>query len=177
MALFNQQPKLSAEAFLTKLAARMYRSARARKEAIAGWKAFDEGFGKLPIGLGDTGNPQYSGRFGFAWSMCIATPMLEHLFGDERRHEIHWLSPYNFLTRTLATRLEFHFWQILARWSRAAKHFAAADRLEGHTAFSTREAISAQAHLLSVRSASHWCLGAHRLRGSGAECLPRFDAG
>lgn len=160
VALFDRYPTVSEPVFLEKLAARMYRSAPARRAAIAGWQAFDDGFGKLPIGLGATGNPGYTGRFGFAWSMCIATPLLKRLFGGEREHAIHWFSPYNFFTHQSAPRLEFHFLQVLACWQEASHHLAVASALDGHTATSEREAIAAQAHLLSIRSVLHWCVGA-----------------
>lgn len=159
VALFNQSSKLSEPVFLRRLAGRMYRSPQARRAAIAGWRAFDEGFGKLPIGLGGTRSPGYSGRVGFAWSMCIATPLLPHMFGGERRHEIHWFSPYNFFTAEAAPRLEFHFLQVLAHWQEAAKDLAVAAALDGSSESSVREAVAAQAHLLSMRSVLHWCLG------------------
>ena len=171
VALFNQHPRLSESMFLTRLAGRMYRSPQARAAAIAGWRNFDDGFGKLPIGLGGTGTPLYSGRFGFAWSMCLATPLLAHLFGGDRHHEIHWFSPYNFFTARSAPRLEFHFLQVLARWQEAARHLVVAEVEDDHTAASVREAVAAQAHVLSIRSTLHWCLGA---QFSCAKSKPRL---
>jgi len=165
VALFDQCPRLSESGFLTRLAGRMYRSPQSRSAAIAGWKAFDEGFGKLPVGLGGTKSLGYSGRFGFAWSMCIATPLLSHAFIGKKPYKIHWFSPYNFFTAKTATRLGFHFLQVLARWQDAAQHLAVAEAQDDRTAASVREAVAAQAHVLSLRSTLHWCLGAQLAGG------------
>jgi hypothetical protein len=159
-ALFRTNPGLSEKAFLRSLAVRMYRDPRARQQAVAGWQAFDRGFGQLPIGLGETGRKQFSGRFGFAWSMCIATPLLQRLIGEERGHEIHWFSPYNFFTPSLAPRLGFHFQRVLAAWTESLAHLAVADRLEGETEASRREYLAVQARVLSIHSVLHWCLAA-----------------
>ncbi len=94
VAVFNQDPELSETACLAAVAQRMYRRKPARAAAIRGWQAFDLGFGCLPIGLADTGCPGYSGRIGFGWSLCVATPMVRAAFGaKDQGHSRHWFSP------------------------------------------------------------------------------------
>ncbi len=163
VAVFHAQPDLSEPAFLEVVARRLYRKKPSRACAIRGWQEFDRGFGCLPIGLSDTGCPGYSGRIGFAWSMCIATPIVREAFGDvDQGHARHWFSPYNFFNRSLAARLETHFTRALQAWEEASRSLSQADAAEGGTAASSRERLVAQAHVLSLRSVLHWCQAAQR---------------
>jgi hypothetical protein len=140
------------------VAARIYKSPAAQALAIDGWLSFDEGFGQLPIGIGETNCAQFSGRFGFAWTMCIATPLVRGAFGDsDQKDRIHWFSPYNFFNRSLVDRLEMHFLRIQNCWQRAAAALAAAAALEGDRARSSHESVAARADVLGVASALNWC--------------------
>jgi hypothetical protein len=172
VALFHENPGLDEGAFLRTLAARLYRQPAAREPAVRGWQAFGRGFGNLPIGLGDTGcNQQFSGRFGMAWSMCIATPLVRQAIADtDQRHKIHWFSPYNFFRPNLSDRLKACFLRVLADWQVAAHELAAADALEGRTMASRHEALSAEGHVVCALSALNWCEAARVARtadGSG----------
>lgn len=161
VALFHENPGLDEAAFLHEVAARLYRRPEAREPAVRGWQAFGRGFGNLPIGLGETGCDQFSGRFGMAWSMCIATPLVRHAISDtDQRHTIHWFSPYNFFTPRLSDRLEACFLRVLADWQVAAEQLAIADALEGRTDASQREALSADGHVVCLLSALNWCAAA-----------------
>jgi hypothetical protein len=161
VAVFNREPDLTEAALLEAVARRLYRRKSSRAAAIRGWQAFDRGFGKLPIGLGGTGCPGYSGRIGFGWSLCVATPMIREAFGSsDQRHARHWFSPYNFFNSTLAERLDFHFTRTLDDWSEACQGLLLADALEGGTSASRRESLVAQAHVLSLRSVRNWCRAA-----------------
>ena len=168
VALFNEKPDLDEAAFLRELAARLYRRPPAREAAILGWQAFGRGFGNLPIGLGDTGcSGQFSGRFGMAWSMCIATPLVRQAMGEaDQKHTIHWFSPYNFFRPNLCGRLEACFLRVLADWQVAARELAAADALEGRTAASRQEALSAEGHVVCVLSALNWCAAARAAKAA-----------
>jgi hypothetical protein len=158
---------LDETAFLREVAARLYRRPEAREPAVRGWQAFGRGFGNLPIGLGDTGCDQFSGRFGMAWSMCIATPLVRQAIADtDQRHKIHWFSPYNFFRPNLSDRLEACFLRVLANWQVAAQELAVADALEGRTTASRREALSAEGHVVCVFSALNWCEAARVARTS-----------
>jgi hypothetical protein len=160
VALFNADPELEEEPFLAALAERMYRRPPARPWAVRGWQAFDRGFGQLPIGIGGTGIRLFSGRFGFAWSVCIATPLVQSLFDGDRWQAIHFFSPYNFFSKDLSPRLEMHFLQVLAEWEESSRCLATANALEGETPVAVREAVSAKAHTLSVLSVLNWCTAA-----------------
>ena len=161
VALFHENPGLDEAAFLHGVAARLYRQPEAREPAVRGWQAFGRGFGNLPIGLGDTGCDQFSGRFGMAWSMCIATPLIRQAIADtDQRHKIHWFSPYNFFRPKLCDRLETCFLRVKTDWQTAAQELALADTLEGHTAASQREALSAEGYVVCVLSALNWCAAA-----------------
>ena len=169
VALFNENTRLDEAAFLSALAARLYRRPEARGAAIRGWQAFGRGFENLPIGLGNTGCDEFSGRFGMAWSMCIATPLLRQAIADtDQRHKIHWFSPYNFFRPDLSDRLDVCFLRVKADWQTAAKELAEADVLEGHTDASRREALSAGGHLVCVLSALNWCAAARAARATEA---------
>ena len=160
VAIFAEYPKLDEGEFLKKVAARVYRNPAARAAAVEGWRQFDEGFGRLPIGLGDTGSPQFSGRFGFAWPMCLATPLVAGVFADKDRwHEVFWFSPYNFFTFGIAPCLQVHFTSVLEHWQRSLEHLAAADDAE-KTARSGRELAAVEAHVFGARSALNWCAAA-----------------
>jgi hypothetical protein len=157
-AVFNAEPGISQSDLLKRVAARIYKSPAAQALAIDGWLSFDEGFSQLPIGIGETNCAQFSGRFGFARTMCIATPLVREAFGDsDQRSRIHWFSPYNFFNRSLVDRLEMHFLRIQNCWQRAAAALAAAAALEGDRARSSHESVAAQAHVLGVASALNWC--------------------
>lgn len=157
-AFFNADPNISQVELLNRIAAKIYKSENARELAIAGWHAFDEGFGYLPVGLGDTNCKQFSGRFGFAWTMCIATPLVREAFGDcDQKHRIHWFSPYNFFNSALVDRLETQFLRVQSHWQRAARFLAAASAIENDSPRSKHEAIGAEGHLLGVSSALNWC--------------------
>ena len=156
--MFNAAPGISQSGLLKRVAAGIYKSPEARALAIDGWHSFDDGFGQLPIGIGETNCSQFSGRFGFAWTMCIATPLVREAFGDsDQKDRIHWFSPYNFFNRSLVDRLEMHFLRIQSCWQRAAASLAAAAALDGNRARSSHESIAAQAHVLGVASALNWC--------------------
>lgn len=156
--LFNQQPALSEKSFLTKLSRRIYRQPKAGEQALAGWRAFDQGFGKLPIGLA-TGANIFSGRIGFSWSMCIATPLLQEAIGEDREHGLHFFSPYNFFSPKAAPLLGVHFSNVLGDWLDSSRFLACAHALEG-SVISGYEAIAAEAHVLSMQSVLHWCAAA-----------------
>jgi|GEM_PF-1353311 len=161
VALFHENPGLDETAFLHDLAERLYRRPSARPAAVRGWQAFGRGFRGLPVGLGQTGCNEFSGRFGMAWSMCIATPLVQKAFADtDQGHKIHWFSPYNFFTPKLSGRLEVCFLRVLADWQAAAKELALADALEGGSAASRREALSAAGHEVCALSALDWCAAA-----------------
>jgi hypothetical protein len=167
VAVFHEKPGLDEPAVLAAVAERLYRRPEARAAAIRGWQAFGRGWGQLPIGLGQTGCAEFSGRFGMAWSMCIATPLVRAAFAEtDQGHKIHWFSPYNFFTPKLAERLEPCFLRVLAEWRTAADELARADALEGHTAASRREALAAEGHALCVLSALDWCAAGQVARRS-----------
>jgi len=118
VAVFASDPNLEEQELLRRVAARVYRNPAAHADAVEGWQRFDEGFGKLPIGLGATGSPQFSGRFGFAWPMCLATPLVADAFAaKDRWHDVFWFSPYNFFTFATAPRLLVHFTGVLEHCS------------------------------------------------------------
>jgi hypothetical protein len=157
VAVFAKDPSVSEEELLQRVAQRLYSNARAQAEAIEGWKQFDEGFGKIPMGLGGTGNPQFSGRFGFTWPMCLATPIVPEAFGDKDRwHEIFWFSPYNFFLPATSPRIQVHFLRVLANWHASLERLAGADRME-KTEASHREFVAVQAHVLGAQSVLNWC--------------------
>ena len=162
-ALFHENPGIDESALLGEVAARLYHRPEARGPAVRGWQAFGRGFVNLPIGLGETGSSQFSGRFGMAWPMCIATPLVREAISDtDQRHKIHYFSPYNFFRPDLAERLEACLLRVLTDWQAAAQELAVADALEGHTAASKQEALSAEGHVVCVLSALNWC-GAARV--------------
>jgi hypothetical protein len=170
VALFHESPGLDEADFLRQVASRLYRHPEARRSAVRGWQAFARGYGNLPIGLGDTGCDQFSGRFGMAWSMCIATPLVRQAIADtDQRHNIHWFSPYNFFRPKLSGRLEACFLRVKADWQAAAQELAAADVFEGRTTASRREALSAEGHLVCVLSALNWCAAARAVRTPDGE--------
>jgi hypothetical protein len=164
VGLFNQNPKLNEEEFLKELSKKVYHNSEAQVWAIKGWQAFDQGFGKLPMGLGATDNPQFSGRFGQAWSFCIATPMIFEAYKDvDSWHYYHWFSPYNFFKPSLSNRLQTWFTAVIFDWQEASRYLAMADALEGHTDASAMESVAAEAHLLAAMSALNWCNAARLL--------------
>jgi len=161
VAVFSQVPNCSEAAFLQRVAQKLYSNATAQANAIQAWRDFDQGFGELPIGLDHTEIAQFSGRIGFAWPMCIATPIVASAFSDrDRKHEIFWFSPYNFFTFSGAPRLEEHFSRVLKLWSSSLSAMQAADRIE-RTRNSRRELIAVKAHCLGAQSALNWCTAAH----------------
>ncbi len=148
------------EQTLSQLAAERSHSAEFQSHTLHGWRSFDRGFGLLPIGLSDPEQLQFSGRFGFAWSMCIATPLLPQFIGQDRHHEIHWFSPYNFFTPKSSTRLAFHFSRVLADWQQSSLDLAIAAALAPESQLASRDAVSARAHVLSVLSVLNWAAAA-----------------
>lgn len=168
VAVFSKRgAELDAAQAVEIIAGRVFSSPLARNAAIEGWSAFDQGFAELPIGLGNTGLEGFSGRIGFAWSMCIATPMLREWFGGDRGHMIHWFSPYNFFHGELAGRLQRQFEQVETHWRAAWNGLETARRTELTNGFAEREAVSALAHLMSVESVLNWC--------HAAACIERDD--
>lgn len=160
VAVFSKDPNVSEDELLALVAGRLYRNPNAQASAIKGWRQFDQGFGKIPMGLGGTGNPQFSGRFGFAWPLCLATPLVASAFGDKDRwHEVFWFSPYNFFLPLTSPRIQVHFLRVLADWEGSLDYLALADRLE-HTDASRREHVAVQAHVLGARSVLNWCTAA-----------------
>jgi hypothetical protein len=158
VGLFNENPNLNEKEFLNQLAQKIYKNPDAQALAIQGWKAFDKGFGKLPMGLGDTENPKFAERFGQAWSFCIATPLEVEAFGDvDRWHYYHWFSPYNFFKPSLSNRLQTWFTAVIVNWQEASKYLGLANEIEGHTELGEMESIAAEAHLLAALSALNWC--------------------
>jgi len=143
---------------LSNIAAARSPSPAAREHTLRGWKLFDEGFGMLPIGLGKTDRIIFSGRIGFAWSLCIATPLLPHLIGEDRLHEIHFFSPYNFFTPRMASRLGMHFLRVLSSWREAATELAIAAALAPESEVAARDSLSAEAHVLAVSSVLNWAI-------------------
>jgi hypothetical protein len=160
VALFNDRPDLNQDAFYTELAARTYRSPRARAHAINGWKAYEAGHGALPVTLGQTGLHPVSiaGRMGVGVAMCISTPLdFTEIRDEDAKWEIHWFSPYNFITTKLADRFLIHFTKVLSRWQESNLHLNLADELEGRSLISHQAAVSASAHVLSTLSIINWC--------------------
>jgi len=166
VAIFSQNPDCSEATLLKCVAQNLYRNPVAQTQAIQGWIDFDKGFGELPIGLGGTGTPEFTGRFGFAWPMCIATPLVPSAFAErDRKHDIFWFSPYNFFTPANAPRLQFHFTQVLTWWKRSRLSLQSADQIE-RKENSQRESVAVAAHCLGVRSALNWCAAASMSRHS-----------
>jgi hypothetical protein len=160
VAVFAEEPDLTEADFLKRVAGRIYTNQTAQAAAVEGWRQFDTGFGELPIGMGDTGSPEFPGRFGFAWPMCIATPLLASAFAEKDRwHDVFWFSPYNFFTFSTSPRLQVHFTRVLELWRRSLSCLEEADRRE-RTAHSRRELVVAQAHVLGVGSVLNWCAAA-----------------
>jgi hypothetical protein len=160
VAVFAKNPGLNEDEFLARIAGRIYRGRTAQTVAVEGWREFDAGFGKLPIGLGGTGSPEFSGRFGFAWPMCLATPPVASAFAaKDRWHDVFWFSPYNFFTFSTAPRLQVHFTRVLDHWQRSWECLREADRQE-HTRRSRRECIAVEAHVLGAHSVLNWCAAA-----------------
>ena len=157
VSLYNRKPDLSEEDFLKELAGIMYQNPDARINAVKGWKAFDKGFGFLPVGLGNSGTKAMSGRFGMAWTMCLGTPMVQTAFTDTCENKVHWFSPYNFFTTSLSPRIKTQFMKVLPCWIEGSACLSAADSLEGHTQFSSREALVTKAQVIALRSALNWC--------------------
>lgn len=157
-AIFNASPDISEDVLLKLIAKEIYKREDAQKLAIAGWSAFDKGYGYLPVGLENMDCKAYSGRFGFAWTMCIATPLVREAFGDsDQLHRIHWFSPYNFFNSALVDRLETEFLRVQFHWQQASRLLTAASTLENDSPPSGHEAISAEGDLLGVASALNWC--------------------
>ena len=157
-AVFNAEPGISQPDLLEKVAAAIYKTPEAQKLAITGLQSFDEGYGQLPIGIGQTNCSQFSGRFGLSWTMCIATPLVREAFSNSDQEEhIHWFTPYNFFIGPLVDRLETHFLRVQNSWQRAAALLEAAATLDGDRVRSSHEAIAARAHVLGVASALNWC--------------------
>jgi hypothetical protein len=164
VAVFSQNPSCSESILLQNVAQRLYRNATAQAHAIQGWIDFDRGFGELPVGLAGTGIAQFTGRLGFAWPMCVATPLVPSAFADrDRKHDVFWFSPYNFFTFSGSPRLRIHFVRVLKLWNASLRCMQAADRLES-TENSRREAIAMEAHYLGVRSVLNWCAAAELAR-------------
>jgi len=160
VAVFGEDPNVSDDELLKRVAERLYRDAGAQADAIEGWKRFDAGFGKLPMGLGETGSPGFTGRFGFGWPMCLATPLVLEAFGDKDRwHQIFWFSPYNFFCFGPAPRLQVHFQRVMADWKASLDHLSRADGIE-NTEASRREQVAVRAHVLGAQSVLHWCTAA-----------------
>jgi len=154
VAVVAAQPQATEAAVLDHVAARLYPTTAARPHALAGWRAFDLGFGRLPIGLLN-GTNNHSSRFGFMWSMCLATPLRCALFGADRGHDLHWFSPYNGFLPRLSARLHHHFDNVLDAWQDAARHLAVAAALDRGEA-AHREEATAEAHVLAAQSARIW---------------------
>lgn len=160
VAVFAQDPLCSEATLLRRVSRRLYGSPSAQARAIDGWMKFDEGFGELPIGLGHSGIREFTGRFGFAWTMCIATPLAPAAFAAvDRKHEVFWFSPYNFFTFSNAPRLKRHLERVQQNWQASLISLEAADRAE-NSSTSRRECLAVQAHCLAVRSALNWCAAA-----------------
>jgi hypothetical protein len=169
VALFQQTSEADQEQFLNRLAAGMTGNEAAARLAVAGWNAFDKGFGFIPMGLGDTGEftNLFSERLGFAWSMCIATPLLPGPFlAEDKLHHVHFFSPYALFHGRTVQRLELFFQQVWRHWAEATAALKAAAALDPENQALRREAIAARAHFLSMSSVLHWCLAA-RLSESG----------
>ena len=169
--LCQEEPDSSEVALLERLAAERSDDPEVRAHTVRGWQAFDLGFGVLPVGLGGTGRKMFSGRIGFSWSLCIATPLFPEYIGEERRHEIYWWSPYNLFSPSLAPRLGFHFLKVLTHWQEADRALSIAAALAGTSESAQRDAIAARAHLLSLRSVVNFCQ-APVLQQSHPELLP-----
>lgn len=160
VSVFSQDPACSESTLLQRVAKRLYNNLTAQSHAIQGWMSFDKGFGELPIGLAHTGAAEFTGRFGFAWPMCVATPLVPSAFADkDRKHEVFWFSPYNFFTFSNSPRLKFHFDRVQKSWNESLKSMDAADQLE-HTESSSREFVAVKAHCLGVQSVLNWCAAA-----------------
>jgi len=163
VALFNENPNLSETEFLEEIAKRMFHNKKARDFAIKGWQSFDKGFACLPIGISDNGcwGNSMSGRLGFAWAMCIATPFERSCFGEkDQMHKIHYFSPYNFFTTLLSDRLSFHFNNVLKYFEDSYRNLSIADELEGSSEVSQVELAAVHGQVLSVQSALNWCAAA-----------------
>jgi len=143
----------------------------AQEHTRRGWELFDKGFGLLPIGLGKSEQSLYSGRVGFAWSLCIATPLLPKLIGGDRHHELHYFSPYNFFTPQSAPRLGTHFLRVLALWQEASTELALASALAPDSEAAERDVLTAKAHVISMTSVMH-CVMAPGLLATTPESFP-----
>jgi hypothetical protein len=160
IGIFNQQPTITEDKLLETLAAKRYANNKARELSIQGWKAFDKGFGYIPMGLGETKSPNWSERFGFGWTLCMSTPIIPENFGaDDRMHDFFWFSPYNFFRPATAQRIEIQFQKMVMHWQEASMCLQSASILEGNTE-SARDAHAALAHLMCAESALHFCIGA-----------------
>lgn len=160
IGIFNKQPTISEDKLLEALAAKRFLNKKARELAIRGWKAFDKGFGYIPMGFGETRNPNWSERFGFSWTLCMATPIVPANFGNkECMHEFFWFSPYNFFRPAMAQRIEIQFQKMVLYWQEASMYLQSASILEGSIE-STHDANAALAHLMCAESAMHFCIGA-----------------
>lgn len=160
IGIFNQQPTITEDKLLETLAAKRYANKKARELAIQGWKAFDKGFGYIPMGLGDTESPNWSERFGFSWTMCMATPIIPSNFGNKDRwHEFFWFSPYNFFRPAMSERIEIQFQKMILYWQEAHSYLQSANDIEGNTE-GINDAQVALAHIMCAQSALHFCIGA-----------------
>lgn len=178
VALFQQTDETDEDTFLNRLAAGMVESNETARLTVAGWKAFDTGFGFIPMGLGETGEfpSLFSERLGFAWSMCIATPLLpEPFLAEDKLHHVHFFSPYAIFYGRTAQRLEVFFQQVWRHWAEAMTCLEGAAALEPENAASRREAITARAHFLSMSSVLHWCLAARLAETNDLDAFRRLQ--
>ena len=154
--LFQERPELRTDVAVAETIRRMWTLAATTADGLAqGFADFAAGWRAIPLALGEA---NFSARFGQAWPMALATPLVRHAFAaHDQGHRIHWFSPYNFFRPDTASRLRPHFARMLEAWDRAELAFAAATREDGGLA---DEHLAVQACVLCVRSALTWCSAA-----------------
>jgi hypothetical protein len=154
--LFQERPELRADVAVAETIRRSWNLSDVTAASLAdGYADFASGWKAIPLALGEK---DFSARFGEAWPMTLATPLVRSAFAaQDQGHRVHWFSPYNFFRADTASRLQPHFARMLASWSRAELAFAAAAAEDIRL---SEELQSVQACVLCVRSALTWCSAA-----------------
>ena len=154
--LFQERPELRTDVAVAETIRRSWHLTRATAARLAeGYAHFAAGWKAIPLALGEA---NFSARFGEAWPMTLATPLVRSAFAaQDQGHRIHWFSPYNFFRADTEQRLRQHFITMLQWWSHAEQVFAVAAEEDRRL---TEEWQSVQACILCVRSALTWCSAA-----------------
>ena len=154
--LFQERPELRTDVAVAETIRCMWRLSATTASGLAGGYAdVAAGWRAIPLALGEE---NFSARFGQAWPLTLATPLVRSAFAaHDQGHRIHWFSPYNFFRADTAARLRPHFARMLEAWIRAELAFAAAAAEDPGIA---DEHLAVQACVLCVRSALTWCSAA-----------------